>query len=235
MANPLLREEVFRGYGTQEEMTVSGTINKSIILWLFLAAGAIYSWTNPAVTFPLLWPLIVAGLILVLIMAFKTSASPFLSPIYATAEGLILGVISLYFEKKYPGLVVNAVLLTIAVLFFMLAAYKSGALRATPRFRKNVFIATVAIVIVYMIDLFMNMFLGTNFPYIHDSGLGGICASLFIVSIASFSLITDFDLIEKGAIHGAPKYMEWYGAFVLMVTLVWLYLEILRLLAKMRD
>jgi uncharacterized YccA/Bax inhibitor family protein len=117
----------------------------------------------------------------------------------------------------------------------MLAAYKSGVLRATPRFKRGVIIATLAILVVYIIDMCMNVFAGTNFPYLHESSFIGICISLFVVAIASFNLIIDFDLIEQGARQGAPKYMEWYGAFALMVTLVWLYLEILRLLAKTRN
>ncbi|MDR2427157.1 MAG: Bax inhibitor-1/YccA family protein [Endomicrobium sp.] len=235
MANPLLKEEVFRNQGISEGMTVSGTINKSIILWLLLGVSAVFSWTHPHITVPLIFPLIITGVILVLIMAFKKVASPFLSPFYAISEGLILGALSLYFERMYPGIVINAILLTIAVLFCMLAAYKSGVLRATPRFKKGVIMATLAIFFVYIIDLLMNTFAGTNFPYIHDSSLLGICISVFVVSIAAFNLIIDFDLIENGARVGAPKYMEWYGAFALMVTLIWLYLELLRLLAKMRN
>lgn len=237
MSNPLLKEDVFRnqGIGSTEVMTISGTINKSIILWLLLGVSAFFSWMNPHITMPLLVPFIVAGFIFAMVAIFKKSASPFVSPLYAIIEGLVLGVISLYFERSYPGIVVNAILLTIAVLFCMLAAYKAGLLRATPRFTKGVLIATASIALVYIIDLIMNIFAGAHFPYIHDSSLFGICISLFVVSIASFNLIIDFDLIERGAKQGAPKYMEWYGAFALMVTLVWLYLEILRLLAKTRN
>ncbi|MCL2144957.1 MAG: Bax inhibitor-1/YccA family protein [Endomicrobia bacterium] len=235
MANPLLREDVFRSHGTAEVMTVSGTINKSIILWLLLFVSAVFSWMHPHITVPLIFPLILGGFVLAMISIFKKTSSPFLSPIYAIVEGLILGAISLLFEKMYPGIVINAVFLTIAVLFCMLAAYKTGLLKATPRFKKGVIIATFAILVVYIINLFMNIFAGTSFPYLHDSSLLGIGVSLFIVTIASLNLIIDFDLIEQGARHGAPKYMEWFGAFALMVTLIWLYLEILRLLAKLRN
>lgn len=235
MANPLLKEEIFRNQGAGAAMTVSGTVNKSIILWLLLGASAVFSWMNPQITIPLMLPFIAAGFILAMISIFKKTASPFISPLYAIMEGLVLGAISLYFERMYPGIVVNAIMLTIAVLFCMLAAYRSGVLRATPRFKKGVIIATLAIALVYIADLLMNVFAGANFPYIHDSSMLGIAISLFVVAIASFNLIIDFDLIEQGALRGAPKYMEWYGAFALMVTLVWLYLELLRLLSKMRN
>lgn len=235
MANPLLKQDVFRNQGGVEVMTVSGTINKSIILWLLLGVSAVFSWMNPQVTIPYMFLFILCGFGLALVSIFKKTTAPFISPLYAIMEGLVLGAISLYFERMYPGIVVNAILITIAVMFCMLTAYKSGVLRATPRFKKGVIIATLAICLVYIIDLCMNVFAGANFPYIHDSSLLGICISLFVVAIASFNLIIDFDLIEQGAKQGAPKYMEWYGAFALMVTLVWLYLEILRLLAKMRD
>jgi uncharacterized YccA/Bax inhibitor family protein len=236
MANPLLKKDFFERQQTgQETMTLSGTINKSIILWFFLAVGAFYSWTHPQTVLPLLYPLIFIGLILALVNIFKKTISPFLSPVYAFSEGLILVVLSLYFEKSYPGIVVNAILLTVCVLFCMLAAYKSGLLRATPLFTKIVVFSTLAIALVYILDIGLNAFAGMNVPYLHDSSLIGIAISLFVVAIASFNLIIDFDLIEKASMSGAPKYMEWYCSFALMVTLVWLYLEILRLLGKIRN
>ncbi|MDR3113000.1 MAG: Bax inhibitor-1/YccA family protein [Endomicrobium sp.] len=236
MANPLLKNDFFTDrQAGQETMTLSGTINKSIILWIFLAAGAFYSWTHPQVVLPFLYPLIFIGFILALVNIFKKSISPFLSPVYAFSEGLILGVLSLYFEKSYPGIVVNAILLTVCVLFCMLAAYRSGLLRATPLFIKIVVFSTLAIALVYLLDIGLNVFASASVPYLHDSSLIGIGISLFIVAIASFNLIIDFDLIEKASMSGAPKYMEWYCSFALMITLVWLYLEILRLLGKIRN
>jgi uncharacterized YccA/Bax inhibitor family protein len=182
-----------------------------------------------------LYPLIAIGLILALVNIFKKTVSPFLSPVYAFSEGLILGVLSLYFERSYPGIVVNAILLTVCVLFCMLAAYKSGILRATPLFTKVVVLSTLAIAVVYVIDILLNLFAAGSVPYLHDSSFIGIAISLFVVAIASLNLIIDFDLIEKASLSGAPKYMEWYCSFALMVTLVWLYLEILRLLSKIRN
>jgi uncharacterized YccA/Bax inhibitor family protein len=161
--------------------------------------------------------------------------SPFLSPIEAICEGLVLGVISVYFEKIYPGIVVNAVLLTMCVLFCMLAAYKTGMLRATPKFKKVVILSTFAIALVYIVDLLMHTFGARGFSFLGDSSGLGIVISLVIVAVAALNLIIDFDLIERGAQYGAPKYMEWYSSFALMVTLVWLYLEILRLLSKTRN
>jgi len=236
MANPLLKNDFFeRQHAGQETMTLSGVINKSIILWVFLAVGAFFSWTNPQTVLPLMFPLIFGGLILALINIFKKTVSPFLSPVYAFVEGLILGVISLYFEKTYPGVVINAILLTVCVLFCMLAAYRSGILRATPLFMKVVVFSTLAIALVYVIDILLNVFGAGSFPYLHDSSLIGIAISLVIVAIASLNLIIDFELIAQASRSGAPKYMEWYCSFALMVTLVWLYLEVLRLLGKIRN
>ncbi|MDR1696470.1 MAG: Bax inhibitor-1/YccA family protein [Endomicrobium sp.] len=236
MSNPLLKDDVFRGVvRNSEAMTVSGTINKSIILWTLLAASAVYAWTHPQISAGLAYPAIFAGLILALISIFNKPASPFLSPVYAICEGMVLGYISLVSEKQYPGIVVNAVFLTVAVLFCMLAAYRTGMLRATPRFTKVVVLATLAIALVYIADLLLNVFGAGRVPYIHDSSWLGVGISLVIVVVASLNLIIDFEIIEHGARSGAPKYMEWYGAFALMITLVWLYLEMLRLLSKIRN
>ncbi|MDR1104710.1 MAG: Bax inhibitor-1/YccA family protein [Endomicrobium sp.] len=236
MSNPLLKDSVFQTpVRNAEVMTVSGTINKSIILWVLLAAGAFYSWTHPNIIMPLTLPILLGGFVLAIISSFKMNLSPFLSPIYAVCEGLVLGVISIYFEKSYPGIVVNAVLLTMCVLFCMLAAYKTGMLRATPRFKKIVILSTFAIALVYLIDLLMGAFGARGFNFLSDSSGLGIIISLIIVAIASLNLIIDFDLIERCAQYGAPKYMEWYSSFALMVTLVWLYLEILRLLSRTRN
>jgi uncharacterized YccA/Bax inhibitor family protein len=236
MSNPLLKDSVFDStIRSNNIMTISGTINKSIILWALLIASAFYAWTHPIIIMPLLVPLLIAGFLIAIISVFKKEASPFLSPLYAICEGLILGAISLSFEKSYPGIVINAILLTMSVLFCMLAAYKTGILRATPRFQKIVIFSTLAICLVYVIDLFLNLFGAGSFSYIHNSSGLGIIISLVIVAVASLNLIIDFDLIEQGSSQGAPKYMEWYSAFALMITLVWLYLEMLRLLSKLRD
>ncbi|MDR3330705.1 MAG: Bax inhibitor-1/YccA family protein [Endomicrobium sp.] len=236
MSNPLLKNSFFQSPAKGNEvMTVPGTINKSMILWFFLAISAFYSWMHPDKLMSLMFPILIVAFILAIVLVFKQIFSPFLSPLYAICEGLVLGFISLSFERVYPGVVVNAIFLTICVLFCMLAAYKTGILKATPRFQKVIIIATFAIAFVYVIDLFFNFFGVRGFSYIHNSSGLGIIINLSIVTVASLNLIIDFDLIERNAQHGAPKYMEWYSAFSLMVTLVWIYLEILRFLTKLRD
>ncbi|MCL2485065.1 MAG: Bax inhibitor-1/YccA family protein [Endomicrobia bacterium] len=236
MSNPLLNDSVFRDAAkTSEAMTISGTINKSIILWALLAVSAIYAWTHPHISAGLVYPALILGFVLALVTIFKKPYAPILSPLYALCQGMLLGYLSLVFERQYPGIVVNAVFLTIAVLFCMLTAYRAGLLKATPMFYKVVIFSTFSILIVYILDLLLNLFGGGGIPYLHQSSMLGIGISLVIVGVASLNLIIDFDIIEKSARFGAPKYMEWYGAFALMVTLVWLYLEMLRLLGKIRN
>ncbi len=235
MSNPLLKDSVFTSTGTQDVMTVSGTINKSLILWLILTISAIFAWTHPSISMGLMAPALIIGFVLAMITIFKKAAAPVISPFYALCEGFVLGAISLMFEKSYNGIVLNAILLTVTILFCMLAAYKSGLLRATPAFKKGVIIATFSIFLVYIVDIVLNFAFSSSVPYLHSTGFWGMLISVAIVSIAAFNLIIDFDIIEQGARSGAPKYMEWYGAFALMVTLIWLYLEVLRLLAKSRN
>jgi len=236
MANPLLREDVFRNAGVQSGgMTVSGAINKSIFLWILLAASAFYSWTHPAMHGLVVLAMIM-GFVLFLIAIFKTHWSPVISPFYALCEGFLLGAISLFFEKSYPGIVFNAILLTLAIFICMLAAYKSSIIRATPIFKKMVFLATASIAVVYIVDLVLAFLLHTpGVSFIHQGGVLGIGFSIFVIITASLNLIIDFDIIEVGARRGAPKYMEWYCSMALMVTLVWLYIEVLRLLTKLRN
>ncbi|MDR1122753.1 MAG: Bax inhibitor-1/YccA family protein [Endomicrobium sp.] len=236
MGNPFLKDSVFQTHvRSTEAMTVFGTINKSIILWVLLATSALYSWTHPSFIMPLTLPILLGCFVLAIVSSFKMNLSPILSPIYAVCEGLVLGVISIYFEKSYPGIVVNAVLLTMCVLFCMLAAYKTGILAATPRFKKVVIFSTFAITLAYLIDLLIGFFGARKFNFLSASSGLGIAISLIIVAIASLNFIIDFDLIERGAQRGVPKYMEWYSSFALMITLVWLYLEILKLLSIMRN
>ncbi|MDR0956406.1 MAG: Bax inhibitor-1/YccA family protein [Endomicrobium sp.] len=236
MSNPLLKDSVFKvSVGSNEFMSVSGVINKSIILWCLLLTGAFYSWIHSNIIMPLINPIAIVAFALALIMVFKKTASPILAPVYAVCEGLVLGTISLLFEKLYPGIIVNAVLLTICVLFCMLAAYKTGLLKATPRFQKIIILSMFAIALVYIIDFVLNLFGSGHFSYIHNSSGFGIVISFAIVVIAALNLIIDFDLIEQNVNYNAPKYMEWYSAFSLMVTLVWLYMEVVRFLSKLKK
>ncbi|MDR0822549.1 MAG: Bax inhibitor-1/YccA family protein [Endomicrobium sp.] len=243
MANPLLKEDVFQktsdiqGSVVYSErrttMTVSGTINKSIILLLLLGASAAFAWANPAIAQVLMFPALIIGFILAMVSIFKQNLSGILAPIYAVCEGIVLGAISLYFNSAYPGIVVNAVFLTIGVLFCMLAAYRAGLLRATPRFRKVLILAMLGICVFYLINIVMSLF-GSPLGYFGSNSQGAFLINLIIVAIAALNFIIDFDMIEQGAHYGAPKYMEWYCAFALLITLVWLYLEILRMLARKR-
>ena len=174
------------------------------------------------------------GFVVALITIFKKTWSPFTAPIYALLEGLALGGISAILESRYPGIAVQAVGLTFGTLFVMLLAYKTGVIRATERFKVGVIAATGGIMVFYLIGMVLRMFFHFQIPVVYSGGIWGILFSLFVVVIAALNLVLDFDMIETGVNGGAPKYMEWYGAFGLMVTLIWLYLEILRLLAKAR-
>lgn len=243
-ANPALNDATFRGLpqaASGRSMTIQGTVNKSAVLLVLLLLSATWTWRqfyasggNPASIG--MWLLIgaVGGLILALVTVFKKAWSPVTAPAYALLEGLVLGGVSSIFEAQYPGIVVQAVGLTLGTLFGLLMAYKSRVIRATENFKLGVAAATGGIALFYLVTLVLGFF-GIRIPYIHESGMIGIGFSLFVVVVAALNLVLDFDFIESGANGGAPGYMEWYGAFGLMVTLVWLYLEILRLLSKLRS
>ena len=219
-------------------MTLQGTVNKTGISLLLCVISAAWTWnmylTNPGVVMPFLLGGAIGGLIVALVTVFKKTWSPVTVPIYALLEGLFLGAISSMFEQMYPGIVIQAVGLTFGTLFALLFAYKSGLIKATENFKLGVFAATGAVGLIYIVSIVLGFF-GTTIPYIHESGTIGILFSLAVVVIAALNLVLDFDFIETGAERGAPKYMEWYGAFGLLVTLIWLYLEMLRLLAKLHS
>jgi uncharacterized YccA/Bax inhibitor family protein len=177
---------------------------------------------------------LIGGLIVALVTVFKKEWAPVTTPLYAAFEGVLLGAISLVFNQRYPGIVFNAVALTFGVLAALLLAYRSGVVRPTENMKLGIAAATGGIALVYLVSMGLGFF-GKTMPYIHDSGPIGIGFSVVVVGIAALNLVLDFDFIERGAEVGAPKYMEWYGAFGLLVTLVWLYLEILRLLAKLQG
>jgi uncharacterized YccA/Bax inhibitor family protein len=236
--NPALREDTFRSAGRAygvEAMTLQGTANKTGVSLLVLLAAAAFVWNleGPAAAVFILLGL-VGGLITALVTVFKKTWAPFTVPLYAAFEGLLLGGISATYEARFPGIVINAVALTFGTLAALLLAYRSGLVRATENFKLGIFAATGGIALVYLVSMVMGFF-GRTVPYIHESTPLGIGFSLFVVVIAALNLVLDFDFIERGAELGAPKYMEWVGAFGLLVTLVWLYLEILRLLAKLQD
>jgi uncharacterized YccA/Bax inhibitor family protein len=236
--NPALRDDTFRAAGRafgQEAMTLQGTVNKTGFALVILLAAAAFVWNldaRVASVFILLG--LVGGLVTALITIFKKTAAPYTVPLYAAFEGLLLGGISATYEQRYPGIVINAVALTFGTLAALLLAYRAGLVRATENFKLGVFAATGGIALVYLVSMVMGFF-GRSIPYIHESGTIGIGFSLFVVVIAALNLVLDFDFIERGAEMGAPRYMEWVGAFGLLVTLIWLYLELLRLLAKLQD
>ena len=241
--NPALSDATFRkeGAAIDKVMTLQGTVNKTGILLALLVICAFYTWNiffqtgNPAAVMPLALGGAIGGLIFALITIFKKTWAGITAPIYAGLEGLFLGGISAIFEAQYPGIVIQATGLTLGTLASLLLLYKMGIIKPTENFRLMIVSATMGIGILYLISFVMNMFGSTGIGFIHSNGLFGIGFSLFVVAIAALNLVLDFDFIEQGAEQGAPKYMEWFGAFALMVTLIWLYLEMLRLLAKLRS
>jgi len=238
--NPVLKERAFAGaIPTGETMTIQGTVNKTGLLLLFVVATAAWTWglahsETPEAAYPWMLGGLVGGLVVALVTIFKKEWSPISAPIYALLEGLVLGGISAIFDKSYPGIAMQAISLTFGVMFVMLLAYKMRIVQATRGFKLGVIAATGGIAIVYLISMVMSLFFHTQMSFLYAATPLGIGISLFVVIIASLNLIIDFDMIETGARMGAPKYMEWYGAFGLMVTLIWLYMEILRLLSKVR-
>lgn len=214
---------------TTERMTVQGAINKSFILFGIMLVSTFVSYNNPHPVF--LWSGAIGGLIVVLIAAFKPHLSPTLAPVYAALEGLFAGGITAMYAYAFGGgLVFHAVTLTFALLFIMLFIYKTGIIQVTNKFRMGVMMATGAILLVYVLNMVLGMF-GMNVPYLHQGGTMSIGISLVIIGIASLNLLLDFDNFEKGEQYGAPAYMEWFSAMGLLITLVWLYVEILRLLS----
>ena len=221
-------------------MTINGTVNKTAFLLILVLVGAMYSWSQfsgPAsigVVQPLMIGGALGGFVLAMITVFKKQWSAFTAPVYALLEGLFIGGISAIFELRFPGIVMQAVGLTFGTMGALLLAYRSGLIRATEKFKLGVFAATGGIALFYLASWIMGFF-GHSFGIIQSSSALGIGFSAVVVIVAALNLILDFDLIEQGVAAGAPKYMEWYGGFALVVTLVWLYLEILRLLSKLNS
>ena len=224
-----------KGFGINENisgevMTLDGTVNKTGILLALCVGGAYFGWNSPG----LAMPAILIGFVIALFTIFRPKNSPYTAPAYAAIEGVALGGITMIFEAQYPGIGIQAIGLTFGILASLLFCYKSGIIKPTENFRLMIFAGTMGIFILYLVSFIMSFF-GNSIGFIHSNGLFGIGFSLFVVAIASLNLVLDFDFIEEGAEKGMPKYLEWYGAFSLMVTLIWLYLEILRLLAKIRS
>ena len=239
-SNPVMTGRIYEKAGGVSAgasvMTINGTINKIGIMLLLVIGAAAYTWkivmgANPAPAGTLAMVGAIGGFIMALVTVFRPQSSAITAPIYAILEGLFLGAISAIINAAYPGVAFQAVLLTIGTLFTMLFLYRSGRIRATPKFRRGVMMATGAVFFAYLISWIMSLF-GMSMGFMHSSGPLGILINLAIIVVAALNLIMDFDFIEKGSQMGAPKYMEWYGAFGLMVTLIWLYIEFLRLLSR---
>ncbi|MBF0331467.1 MAG: Bax inhibitor-1/YccA family protein [Candidatus Omnitrophica bacterium] len=257
-SNPVLKDDVFASAGSfapGQIMTIQGTVNKSFLMLALLVASGAWIWhmATPQIVVGMgredlaaqisgglakAMPFVIGGgimgFILALVTIFKKEWAGFTAPAYAICEGLVLGGVSAMFELRYPGIVTQAVMLTLGTLFCLLMAYKTGIIRVTDKFRLGVMVATGAIGLLYLVSFILGFF-HVQIPFMHGSSLISIGLSLFIVGIAALNLVLDFDFIEQGAQNGAPKYMEWFGSFALMVTLVWLYMEILSLLSKLRE
>lgn len=234
-ANPALNAQIFnnvKNLDTTTGMTIQGTVNKTFIALMILMVSATFTWVNPNGGLMMMGA--IGGFITAIITAFKKEWAPTTTPIYAACQGLFLGGISVIFNQQYPGIVIQAVYLTFGTLFALLMAYASGKIKVTENFKLGMVAATGGLFFFMIINMILGFF-GMGITSIYGNGMIGIGFSLIVVGIAALNLVLDFDFIEQGAQQGAPKYMEWYGAFGLMVTLIWLYIEILRLLAKLQS
>ena len=241
-SNPALTDKAFRGFSgadtAEGTMTIQGTVNRTAFLLVLLAVSAVCTWhrfvtSGPAVM-PWMWGGVIGGLVFSLVTVFKKTWAPVTAPLYAVCEGLALGGISAFYEARFGGIVFQAVGLTFGTLAALLVAYTSRLIKVTENFKLGVFAATGGLALFYLVTMVLGLF-HIHIPGIFGNGLVGIAFSGVVIVIAALNLVMDFDFIERGAEQGAPKYMEWYGAFGLLVTLVWLYLEMLRLLSKLRS
>jgi uncharacterized YccA/Bax inhibitor family protein len=237
-SNPVLDESKFSNQEMLVEvvpgqtMTAGGAVNKALFLGILMLCTAFLGYNAPSGF--LMIGSAVAGLVLVLVASFKKQWSPTIAPMYALVEGLFVGAVTAFYASAYNGIVFQAVSLTMGMLFLMLFLYKARIIVVTEKLRAGIIMATMAVLLLYLVSFALSFF-SIQIPYLHEGGVMGIGISLVIVAIAAMNLLLDFDMFEKGEAHGAPKYMEWFAAMGLLVTLVWLYIEILRLLSKLRD
>lgn len=239
-SNPVMNEKTFENYTDSyqgETMTVNGAVNKTLIFLAILMISAVIGWDmaiKGQITTTILYVLIFGALGLAVFSAFKPQFVKYTGSIYCVAKGLAVGAISMFYEVVYPGIVMQALMLTAGTAFGMLFLYKARIIKVTETFKSIIIIATAGIGIFYLVSFGLS-FAGIQIPMIHDNGPIGIGFSLFVVVLAALNLLLDFDFIEKAAQKKAPKFMEWMGAFALIITLVWLYIELLRLLSKLKD
>ena len=249
-SNPVLKDKTFdkeRALNSDNVMTINGTIHKTAILLGIVIIAATYTWRlffespinsdgtkNIAAIYPWMIGGALGGFAIAIAMMFMKQYAGFLAPVYAVLEGLFLGAISAVFENMYPGIVMNAVLATFTTFLIMLFTYRSGLIKVTEKFRSIIIVATGSIALMYFFSFILRFF-GIEMGFMYGSGLMSIGISLVVIVVAALNLLLDFDFIEKGAAHGTAKYMEWFGAFGILVTLVWLYVEFLRLLAKLQG
>jgi len=249
--NPALKDNTFLDLGTGSlvqndagAMSLNGTVNKTALLLVLALAAALFTWSqfaagmaagNPGAVTPYAIGGAIGGFVLALVTVFKKTWAPYTAPAYAVLQGLFLGAISAMFEMRFPGIVMQAVGLTFGTMGALLLAYRSGLIKVTENFKLGVVAATGGIAILYLVNIGMRLFGFEGMGFIHESSTMGILFSVGVVIVAAMNLVLDFDFIETGVEQGAPKYMEWYAAFGLLVTLVWLYLELLRLLSKLQS
>src|SRR5262245_58782281 len=225
MSNLLFKESLYRdAVAGDGAMTVAGVVNKTLVLFGLLLCGAVWSWGRAESLMPTLWMGAIGAFIIALVTIFNKPWARFTAPLYAVMEGVLIGALSALMELRYPGIVTQAVLLTFGVLFAMLTLYRMGVIRATERFKAVVITATLAIALTYVVSMVMGIF-GRSIPLIHEGGKAGIIFSLIVTGVAAMNLIIDFDFIESGERAQAPKHLEWYAAFGVMVTMIWLYME----------
>jgi len=236
-SNPALSEKTFKGFdpkaSTGESMSLAGTANKAMLLLALTIGGAAFSWLS-GISMGMCVAAALAAFVVGIVLIFNQRLV-ILAPVYAILEGIALGGVSALYEAQNPGIVVNCVGLTFGTLGVMLLAYRTGIIKATENFKLGIVSATGAVALLYLVDFGLVVFGGYKIPFIHEGGFWGIAFSLAVVALAAFNLVLDFDFIETGVERKAPKYMEWYSAFGLLVTLCWLYLELLRLYAKAKK
>jgi len=235
-SNPVFNSKTFEdnsvGYASSDTMTVTGTVNKTLLMALLVFGAATYTWSNPSTILMAVGG--IGGFIAALITAFRPKSSGITAPIYAVLKGLMLGGISAFFQAQYGPIVFQAIMSTIGVLFAMLFLYRTGIIKVTEKFRMGVFAATAGIALMYLANFVMSFF-GASFLSLANTSLLMIGINLVIVGVAALNLVLDFDFIDRASASGAPKYMEWYGAFGIMVTLIWLYIELLKLFSRLSS